>query len=140
MVVWLEHANAISDSLELCKFAGPWIQLDRGYMPEDYAALLHTVAGVETTGEEMMRRGEKIINIERLFNLREGMTREDDRVADRLLEEPSPSGPFKGEHLTRQEFTRMLDEYYALRGWSKEGIPDSAETILSLDYALSRAE
>jgi aldehyde:ferredoxin oxidoreductase len=133
MVVWLEHSNAVSDSLELCKFAGPWIQLDNAYMPEDYAKLFHAVTGVEMAGDQMMRIGERIINIERLFNLREGITREDDSVVSRLLDEPSPSGPFKGEHLTRAEFTRMLDEYYELRGWSKEGIPPNPEVILSLE-------
>jgi aldehyde:ferredoxin oxidoreductase len=133
MVVWLEHSNAVSDSLELCKFAGPWIQLDHGYMPEDYAKLLHAVTGVEVTGDQVMKIGEKIINIERLFNLREGITREDDSVVSRLLDEPSPSGPFKGKHLTREEFSRMLDEYYEFRGWSKEGIPPNPEAILSLD-------
>jgi len=133
MVVWLEHSNAVSDSLELCKFAGPWIQLDHGYMPEDYAKLLHAVTGVEVTGDQVMKMGEKIINIERLFNLREGITREDDSVVSRLLDEPSPSGPFKGKHLTRAEFNKMLDEYYELRGWSKEGIPPNPEEILSLD-------
>lgn len=133
MVVWLEHANAVSDSLEMCKFAGPWLQLDQGYMPEDYAELFHAVTGVELTGDQIMEIGEKIINTERLYNLREGITREDDSVVSRLLDEPSPSGPFKGEHLTRAEFIRMLDEYYELRGWDKGGIPPDPEAILSLD-------
>ncbi len=131
LVVWLEHANAVSDSLELCKFAGPWMQLDQGYMPNDYARLFHAVTGLDVTAEQMMKVGEKIINIERLFNLREGITREDDSVASRLLDEPSPSGPFKGKHLTRAEFTRMLDEYYELRGWNNEGIPANADSILT---------
>jgi aldehyde:ferredoxin oxidoreductase len=132
MVVWLEHANAVSDSLELCKFAGPWMQIDQGYMPDDYARLFHAATGLEATADQIMNIGEKIVNIERLFNLREGINREDDSVASRLLDEPSPSGPFKGEHLTRAEFTRMLDEYYELRGWSKQGIPPNPESILSL--------
>jgi len=132
MVVWLEHSNAVSDSLELCKFAGPWMQLDQGYMPEDYAELFHAVTGVEVTGEEMMKKGEKIINIERLFNLREGITRADDALVSRILEEPSPTGPHQGKHLTRDEFSRMLDEYYELRGWDKEGIPSDPEAILAL--------
>jgi len=130
-VVWLEHSNAVCDSLELCKVSSPWNQLDYGYMPDDYAKLFHAVSGVHVTGEEMMKIGERIINVERLFNLREGITRKDDAVVGRLLDEPSPSGPFKGEHLTRAEFTRMLDEYYSLRGWDKRGVPPDAERILS---------
>jgi aldehyde:ferredoxin oxidoreductase len=132
MVVWLEHANAVSDSLELCKFAGPWMQLDQGYTPDDYAQLFHAATGVEVTGDQMMNIGERIVNIERLFNLREGITRDDDSLVGRFLDEPSPSGPHKGEHLTRSEFTRMLDEYYELRGWSKEGIPPNPGSIVSL--------
>ena len=132
MVVWLEHANALSDSLELCKFAGPWMQMDQGYMPDDFAQLFHAVTGADVTAEEIMGRGEKIINIERLFNVREGITREDDSLVSRILDEPSPTGPHKGEHLTRAEFDRMLDEYYELRGWSKEGIPPDPEKVLAL--------
>ena len=133
MVVWLEHSNAVSDSLELCKFAGPWIQLDQGYMPGDYAKLFHAVTGLELTGDQIMNMGKRIINIERLFNLREGITRKDDWVGSRLLDNPSPSGPFKGESFSRTEFTKMLDEYYEIRGWSKEGIPPDPESILSLE-------
>jgi aldehyde:ferredoxin oxidoreductase len=58
--------------------------------------------------------------LERLFNLREGLGREDDSLAPRLLQEPLPAGPAKGNVV---ELESMLNEYYQLRGWDNEGRP-----------------
>ena len=72
-----------------------------------------------TTGE-LIRTGERVWNLERLYNLREGFTRQDDTLPRRLLEEPLPEGPSQGwvVHLAP-----MLTEYYRARGWDEEGVP-----------------
>jgi len=67
-----------------------------------------------------MKAGERIHNMERLFNLKAGFTNKDDTLPLRLLKEPIPSGPSKGEVC---QLDRMLPEYYKLRGWDKEGVP-----------------
>jgi aldehyde:ferredoxin oxidoreductase len=68
---------------------------------------------------DMVKVGERIMNVERLFNIREGYTRKDDRLPKRFLE-PLPDGQSKGQTI---DVNRMLDFYYRLRGWDMNGIP-----------------
>ncbi|HMK64963.1 MAG TPA: aldehyde ferredoxin oxidoreductase C-terminal domain-containing protein, partial [Thermodesulfobacteriota bacterium] len=83
-----------------------------------------TATGWDVSLQELERIGERIWNLERLFNVREGMGRRDDMPPRRLLEEPVSTGPARGERLNREEFERMLTEYYELRGWDPEtGFP-----------------
>ena len=67
-----------------------------------------------------MKAGERIFNLERLFNLGAGFTRKDDTLPERFLKEPLPEGPAKGKVAMLDE---MLPEYYVLRGWDKSGRP-----------------
>jgi aldehyde:ferredoxin oxidoreductase len=84
---------------------------------------LKAATGIEMTLEEMMKAGERIWNLERIFNLRAGLTGKDDRLPDRIVKDPMPSGPAKGKV---SELDKMLPEYYELRGWDKEGQPTKA--------------
>jgi len=91
-------------------------------MNEDHArALTETATGIDMGGHKgLMRTGERIFNLERLFNLKAGLTGGDDTLPRRMLEDPMPEGPAKGMVVHLGE---MLPEYYRLRGWSPEGIP-----------------
>lgn len=92
---------------------------------EDYAAFLKSGTGRVGSVEEMMRCGERIWNLERLFNLREGLDpKKDDTLPKRLLEEPLPEGAAKGMVSRVQE---MVAEYYRVRGWDENGIPTEAK-------------
>jgi len=88
--------------------------------PDLYAQLVGSVTGMEQDGKALMKTGERIYNIERLFNLREGKTRDDDTLPKRLLEEPFKSGLSKGYKI---DFENLLDEYYQVRGWDSKGVP-----------------
>ncbi len=81
---------------------------------------LRAATGMKMTQEELMKTGERIWNLERLFNLKAGILGEEDRLPDRLLKEPMPSGPAKGNVV---KLEKMLPEYYELRGWDKDGVP-----------------
>jgi len=120
MVKHYEEMAAISDSLGVCKNTYNNMEvLDW----EGTAALLRAATGWDITGEEVQQIGERIVNLERLFITREGITREDDTLPRRFLEEPMPagSGPSTGSVL---ELGLMLDEYYRARGWDvKTGLP-----------------
>ena len=71
--------------------------------------------------DEVNITGERIINLERAFNIREGLTRKDDSLPDRFLKEPMTEGASKG-HVVDLDY--MLDDYYNLRGWEKDtGFP-----------------
>ncbi len=81
---------------------------------EDYAVLLSAVTGRELNSEEVMRIGERIYNLERLIMNMYGFDGKDDILPERLLKEPLPEGPAKGEVV---DLERLKEEYYKLRGW-----------------------
>lgn len=81
---------------------------------------LKAATGVEMTLEELMKAGERIWNLEKLFNMKAGFTGKEDRLPDRIVKEPMPAGPAKGQVV---HLDKMLPEYYELRGWDKDGVP-----------------
>ena len=92
--------------------------------------------GRETSHEELMTVGARIWNLGRLLNLREGLSRADDRLPD-ILDVPHPDGAAAGKAIAREEFRTALDEYYRLRGWDADGVPEE-ETLarLSVDVRI----
>jgi aldehyde:ferredoxin oxidoreductase len=118
-----QHFTAVDDSLVVCRFTS-----ERGfgmYVGESYSRMVAAVTGWPMTVDELERIGERIVNLERLINVREGISRRDDVLPWRVMHEPIPDGPSKGMHCPPEELDRMLDEYYALRGWDAQGIPTS---------------
>jgi len=102
------------DTAVFCDFC-----LDFGFSPEVIERLMREATGLKHSYADMVKVGERINNIERLFNLREGYTRNDDTLPDRFLE-PLPDGQSKGQTF---DVNRMLDTYYKLRGWDEQGVP-----------------
>jgi aldehyde:ferredoxin oxidoreductase len=82
--------------------------------------MLRTGTGFDYDMDELMQAGERIWNLERMFNLRAGFTKKDDTLPRRLLREPMPAGPAKGKTVP---LDKMLPEYYRLRGWDAQGRP-----------------
>lgn len=109
-----QNFAGVIDSSGMCIFAF------RGIWQEEMVLLLKSVTGVDFSHEEMIKAGERIWNLERMFNIRAGLTKEDDTLPKRLLEDPAPAGPPKG-HVV--ELAGMLEEYYELRGWDENGVP-----------------
>jgi aldehyde:ferredoxin oxidoreductase len=116
-----QHYTAVGDSLVLCRFTG-----ERGFgmlLNETFAQMINGVTGFGLSLHDLETIGERIINLERVFNVREGVRRKDDLLPYRVMHEPIPFGPSKGRYCPAPELDRMLDEYYALRQWSADGIP-----------------
>ncbi len=86
----------------------------------ELAEQLATATGVNYTVEEVLQAGERIWNLERLFNLKNGFTKDDDTLPPRLLKEPIKFGPNKGQVA---RLSVMLPEYYKMRGWDDKGMP-----------------
>ena len=89
-------------------------------------ASYYTLAtGIKVSAEDLRKAGERINNLARLFNIREGVgTREFDTLPAKIMEVPIPDeGPAKGAVVNQEEFDIGLDDYYATRGWTKNGIP-----------------
>jgi len=119
-----QHFTAVDDSLVLCRFTS-----ERGfglYVEEPYARMVGAITGWDMTTEELERVGERIVNLERLFNVREGVRRGDDALPWRVMHEPIPDGPSAGAYCPPEELAGMLDRYYALRGWDADGVPTPA--------------
>ncbi len=119
-----QHFTALGDSLVMCRFTS-----ERGFglfIGEPYATMVRAVTGWDVTVDELERVGERIINLERLFNVREGVRRAQDVLPWKVMHEPIPDGPSAGMHCPPAELAAMLDEYYALRGWDTDGVPTAA--------------
>jgi aldehyde:ferredoxin oxidoreductase len=120
LVKGMEDSYTIIDSLVVCKFS-------RGtYFKEweDMSKLYSIVTGYEMTSDELKLAGERINNIGRVFNVREGLGRKDDTLPYMVMHNPIPDeGPSKGAVFTQAELDLLLDDYYEARGWTKEGIP-----------------
>jgi aldehyde:ferredoxin oxidoreductase len=114
---WLkifQDLTGVVDSTGICLFTTFAIGL-----PE-ISEMLRTTTGVDYSDEDVLKAGERIWNLEKLFNLKAGFTKEDDNLPERLLKEPMPNGPGKGKVV---ELETMLKEYYELRGWDEAGVP-----------------
>lgn len=109
-----EDAFQVFDAVSGCKFMGMVMT------GEDWAVLIASLLGEDYTEEDFRTTGERIYNLERLWNIREGLTRAEDTLPPRLLEEPLPDGPAKGQVVNLDP---LLDAYYEYRGWDNNGIP-----------------
>lgn len=127
--------NALSDSLVICKFAGV------GYKTRQLIQVIKAVTGWHVNADELMKTGERIFNLCRAFNVREGITRKDDRLPERIAE-PATTGPTRGQALDATGLGLMLDDYYEIRGWNKStGIPTRNRLEkLGLKYAADKLE
>ncbi|HID16856.1 TPA: aldehyde:ferredoxin oxidoreductase, partial [Candidatus Bathyarchaeota archaeon] len=117
------------DSTGLCLFMAFGAPADKVYKMVNHA----TGFNYESF-EEFVKVGERIHNLTRAFNVREGFTRKDDTLPWRILNEPLPEGPCKGDVVKLDE---MLPEYYKLCGWDEEGRPTKEKLKeLGLDFAI----
>jgi aldehyde:ferredoxin oxidoreductase len=136
IVVYSEHFCAIADSLGVCKFS----------TPETYAVMVDELAaglralGYDLSGPDLLEIGERIVNLERLYNVRHGLSRRDDVLPRRFTEETLKAYVFSTDKATGEvvhtgepvdtgvliNLQPMLTRYYALRGWDDDGVPAPA--------------
>ncbi|MGA1874144.1 MAG: aldehyde ferredoxin oxidoreductase family protein [bacterium] len=116
-----QNYQTLIDSLGMCMMA---VDNRKWYMPgygtDDLGNLLRSITGIEWAEENLLKAGERIFNLEKLFNYREGFRRGDDRLPDRFFEEPLTIGKKRGAVLSKKQFNKILDQYYQARGWSPE--------------------
>lgn len=113
-VILNQNSSAAIDSLVVCKFT------NMGVADEYFARTLSAVTGLPYATGDMIHAGERVWNLERLYNLREGFTKADDTLPPRLLTEAPTDGPSKGWVV---QLEPMLAEYYRGRGWDEAGVP-----------------
>jgi aldehyde:ferredoxin oxidoreductase len=115
--VWakaFQDLTAVIDSLGLCLFTSFALAAD------DYKDMFNAIVGANWTTEDLLEAGERIWNLERRFNMKAGVGPDQDRLPKRLVAEPIPDGPSKGNV---NRLAELLPEYYKERGWDETGIP-----------------
>jgi aldehyde:ferredoxin oxidoreductase len=135
LTMWNQDMTmAVADCPALCGFITDIIiaQFGTGNM----ADLVEGLTGLKFTKEEIQEVGERVNNLARAFNVREGFGRVDDTLPERIRTEPIKAGPSKGQFVSQEDLNQMLDEYYAERGWDvKTGIPTREKLVeLGLRY------
>jgi len=124
LVKRLEDLNSVKWSLIVCDF---WL-----INYDEMATLLTPVWGKTVKHEDLKVTGERIWNLGRLFNIREGFSRKDDRLPGKFFTQPLVGGPTDGVKVSEEEFEKALEEYYGLRGWNANGTPKE-ETLKRLN-------
>ena len=123
IVALLQDISAMVDSIILCRF------LQFAISPSTFAEMLNIVTGLDFTDDELVSIGKRIYSLERKFNTEAGFTRKDDTLPPRFINEVLPEGASRNRTVMLDE---MLDRYYEIRGWDKNGVP-IAETLKELE-------
>ena len=111
----VQNWHEVLESLIICKFLG----IPPGHIPGLYAL----TTGIYVTLEELLEAGERIYNVKRMFNVKCGITRKDDVLPYRIMNERLSEGGTLGHIISLEELNAMLDEYYEARGWDENGVP-----------------
>ena len=126
MVKECEDYMVVIESVGVCKYG---TQIPPVFFYEDIAVALRVTCGLKISSKDLRLIGERIVNLNRAFNIRLGITRKDDSLPERLTKVPEPAGPAKG-HIV--ELDQMLDEYYRCRGWDPKTGKPTYEKLASL--------
>jgi aldehyde:ferredoxin oxidoreductase len=116
-----EHMERVADNMGICK----WLYGLFIYNDVEMASRIFNIAtGKDWELSRILTISERVRNLERMFDVRQGLRRKDDSLPAKFFNEPLKNGPYKGEVIDEQKFEEMKDEYYAIRGWDqKTGIP-----------------
>ena len=135
MVVWQELCYMAVESLGVCKYHTVFLSPNHPAFTE-FSKLIKLNTGMEFSEMDLWNCANRCYTIERLFNLREGMTRADDMLPDRYFDESTKLGlpVARGKCIDRDRFEAMLDEYYHLHEWDEAGIP-TPELLARLDIS-----
>ena len=130
--VFSENSMATINSLVTCMYSGGthWFLVGTG--PTMWSEVLQKITGWDVNAEDLLKTGERVFNLQRLFNYRlRGWDAKDDSWADKRHYEPAESGTFRGREIPWED---TLKEYYSIRGWTPDGIP-TREKLLELKAA-----
>jgi aldehyde:ferredoxin oxidoreductase len=135
--IWSEDFVSLFNSLVTCMFGAATQFLMVGFGPTTYSEILKKITGWNMSYDELMQVGARVFNLQRLFNYRlKGWDSSMDTWADKRAYEPAKMGIFKGSPVPWNE---VLQDYYAVRGWSANGIPTRA-TLSRLKLETTAAE
>ncbi|MCX6640881.1 MAG: aldehyde ferredoxin oxidoreductase family protein [bacterium] len=134
LVYFHENIYAVIDSLGLCKFVCHGFNSPQLLKYSHFRRLIDLVTGLDFNDEELRQVGLRVVDLERMINLREGMTRAHDTLPKRYFDEEAKLKKAAGSKIDREKFAVMLTEYYHLRNWGDEGIPTAERQSELLSY------
>lgn len=124
LLIEYENRMTVFDTLILCRFFRDLVEW------EDLMTLIEATTGIKYTEPNLRKMANDISTLRRLINLREGLIREDDMLPPRFFKEPRKDD---GKIVDKREFLYMLDEYYRIREWDKEGRPKKIPEFMEAD-------
>jgi aldehyde:ferredoxin oxidoreductase len=120
-VYFSDNIFAVIDSLGICKFICHGFNsphfIDYTWMKR----LIHSAVGWQFKESDLQEIGKRVIDVERMFNNREGISRKHDTLPKRYFDDPMPLNVAKGHHIDRKEFDNLLSRYYKIRSWDYNG-------------------
>jgi len=134
IVIYNQNSRAMPEVGIVCTFSMSW-----GWFPDIFGKMLAAATGINQFAsiDYLGKVGERIINLERAFNVREGFSRKQDTLPQRMLTEPLDTIGAPGDGQMIRDIDKFLDRYYQLRGWTPEGIPSRQKLEeLGLGYIL----
>ena len=122
MVIPTEDLYCVIDSLIICKFT-------RGVYSgnAEIAEVYQMITDIPMDENKLVKTGERILNLSKCFNLREGATKQEDMLPDRCYEEKLVGGVTDGWVINKKKYIEMVEGYYGMRGWDKNGVPSKAK-------------
>jgi aldehyde:ferredoxin oxidoreductase len=129
MLKWVNDYNSMSYSCGMCMR----IQISPQYSLDIIRDLFYATTGIEMSSQELLKAGERIWNIQRLFNVREGASSQDDMPPQRMLNEPLVVGEKQYPPLKERDVRELLDEYYDESGWDKDTGKPTMKTLGNLN-------
>src|SRR5579884_3773832 len=123
VVKFSEDIYAVGDALGICRFVTQGFNSPHMIDWERFSALIEQNSGWKYDADQLREVATNILNLERMINMREGISRADDTLPKRYFDDPMPGRLTKGHKIDREEFAGMLTRYYRLRGWNDEGVP-----------------
>jgi aldehyde:ferredoxin oxidoreductase len=132
-VFWHENCYMAVDSLGICKYHTTFLGATHPNF-EEWSKLIYLITGLEMSPLDIWIAAERANNLERLFNLNEGMTRKEDWLVDRYFDLPNKLGipAVRGLSIDREKLKKMIDEFYQYHGWDENGVP-TPETLKRLE-------
>ncbi|MBK9006967.1 MAG: aldehyde ferredoxin oxidoreductase family protein [Anaerolineae bacterium] len=132
IVAYGDDIYAIADCLGVCRFVTRGFNSPHLLGYQEFCDSVAAATGLEYTPASLRDVGRRTLDTERLINAGFGLTRADDTLPKRYFDDPMPARKTKGHHVDREQFQKMLDDYYSERGWDADGRV-SAERIEEID-------
>jgi aldehyde:ferredoxin oxidoreductase len=131
-VFWQEQTFMGVDALGICKYHTTFLSATSPNW-EEWSKVIYLNTGLQMSPMDLWNACDRANNLERMFNLREGMTRKDDWLVDRYFDEPTPLGTpnIRGRTIDREKLKKAIDEFYVHHGWDENGVP-KPETLKRL--------